>query len=170
MKKLVVMLVLAAFIAGCSPSDEGKAKKLIQEYLKEGLNNPKSYESISFSALDSVFTDVYFDKMYLALDDSVNMYKMRAELKMDLVETARIYRFFDDARAHLAEAEILLDKMRYFSEKRIDYIRGFVSEFSGWKMKHEFRATNAMNALIKSTYVFNFNKDVTEIKNVEQLD
>ena len=37
-------------------------------------------------------------------------------------------------------------------------------------MTHEFRSTNAMNAIIKSAYVFYFDKDITKIEKANQLD
>jgi len=56
MKKTGIMFIIAAIFAGCSPSNEKRAQKLVKEYMIVNLKDPKSYESISFSKLDSLFS------------------------------------------------------------------------------------------------------------------
>lgn len=58
MKKAKLLLwTLALVMISCTPSNEEKAEKLMQQTVKEYLYHPKSYEPIS-TRVDSMFIDV----------------------------------------------------------------------------------------------------------------
>lgn len=100
MKRIIMVLVIV--LAGCSKSPEEKAQKLIKEYIINNANDPKSYEPIEFSNLDTFFKDEYDIKgldsvnklmkeerisfeEFITLSDSVSKikYKIPRDLKMN---------------------------------------------------------------------------------------
>ena len=168
---MVAIFVFVMLITNCSVSDEKKAQSLIKSYLKENLNNPKSYEPIRFSTLDSVFTLLEHDRDYHI---SKVMFDLYNEEHGEIMRELRIYSGVRGQRdvneMALQRASAVVDSMRVMSE-RITRIRNeFVPQFVGWQMEHEMRATNTMNALVKSTYVFYFDKEIAKIEDVEQID
>lgn len=58
MKKLIFILVTLVFICSCT-SKEGKAKKLVTDYVTKNLPKSWEYEPLEFSQLDSAFTEFY---------------------------------------------------------------------------------------------------------------
>jgi len=53
-KVLLLTLIIGCFLSCSKPTKEDMAKDLIKKYMIENLNDPKSYEPISFSKLDSI--------------------------------------------------------------------------------------------------------------------
>ena len=49
MKYLSLIAVLAVLLASCGDSKQEKAETLVKKYLETKLNDPKSYESVTFS-------------------------------------------------------------------------------------------------------------------------
>ena len=56
MKYLMFFLLMLLFLTSCQKSNEDIAKELIKQSLKENLDDWNSYESVSYGALDSVFS------------------------------------------------------------------------------------------------------------------
>jgi len=48
---LLTTFSLCLLMLSCSPSKEKKSQEMIQDYLSKTLNDPKSYESVSFSPI-----------------------------------------------------------------------------------------------------------------------
>ncbi|MCD8030051.1 MAG: hypothetical protein LUF85_04280 [Bacteroides sp.] len=87
MKKLLVILFISLILAGCS--DEKKAQRLIKQYLKENLNDPSSYQPVSFGELE-----VYSTKY----GQLINMkHKYRAKNAMGAIILEENTFEFDDA-------------------------------------------------------------------------
>lgn len=56
MKNILILLLIISFTSCLGESKEGKAKGLIKNYLKETLNDYDNYSAVSYSAVDSLFT------------------------------------------------------------------------------------------------------------------
>lgn len=184
MKKFLVYLTAILFLASCAPSNDKRAKDLIEAYLKENLNDFASYESMSFSSLDSLFSVFRFHEQH----------QMERYLKEIREERKKI--FENDKRAKNANNRAQRDKhlpdnykrnMLYYdnlmkiiktSEKEIernqneynrlknkkeDEFNSFQPSFIGWSLSHKFRATNAFGAKIINEMIFYFDRDVFEI-------
>ena len=167
MRRTIVIITVAATTLFSCTNPEKKAQKLIKQQLKETLNDPKSYEAVNFGKLDSAFTLIKENLDYIeanagyevysqsTLDKSnyeyFDSYKLKYVVDFDLWNAE-----IDTAKKYLA----ILEKME--SE--------FIPEFKGWSMTHKLRAKNAMGAVILNEYIFYFDKDITKIINVENLD
>lgn len=54
MKYLIFILGIVLVFSSCTDTPQEKAEKTIKEWMKKNLKDPSSYESISFSELDSI--------------------------------------------------------------------------------------------------------------------
>jgi hypothetical protein len=145
MKKLL-FIIAAALLFSCS-SPEKKAQNLIKKYLKENINDAKSYESVLFSKLDSVFS------YYWELPEYKNN-KHHFDIYINLAEHA--------VSLDLKIANEYLDSAKSYQEKNRIIQENFQSEFIGWKMSHKFRSKNENGALFLENENFYFD---VEFKN-----
>lgn len=159
MKK--ILFVFATFtLISCSYTAQQKAEKSITEYLKNELDDPSSYESVSFSDVSAKFLD----------------------FKYASIENNRIEKEKNDAESSLRhwEMEKLTPSLSKFSLKSIDdsilfyqnsklhtdsIYKEALKEYElsdrlqdGWCISHTFRANNKLGAKKKS-YIFYLNKD-----------
>ena len=88
MKKLIIILCFVSLFISCTKTPEQKFQNLIKEYLTTVLNDPKSYESVSFGTLDN-----NYGGLYPALYTMKHTY--RARNKFGGVET-KTYKFYVD--------------------------------------------------------------------------
>lgn len=71
MMPYIVLLLIAICRYSCTKSPEEKAQILFEESIKPRMGNPKQYEFIQMSQLDSAFSSLEIDRTYLALKDSL---------------------------------------------------------------------------------------------------
>jgi hypothetical protein len=167
MRKIaLITVVLATVLFGCT-SPEKKAQKLIEEKLQEILNDPKSYEPVSFGSLDSAFTSVYENLDYIRINAKYTVYSGNVEDKSN-------YEYFDEDKIkyvvdfELWQSEIDTAKKYIAVLEKME--KEFIPEFKGWSMTHKLRAKNAMNATILGEYIFWFDKDITKIIDYKKKD
>ena len=123
MKRIVIVILVAIAFVSCA-NQEKKAQKLIKEYLKETLNDTKSYEVVSFGELQNLKESAIESLEYL-IDEDKELYE---EMKNEIIE----------------------------------------SEMPYWIMSHKFRAKNEMNSTMLNHIFFYFDKEITEIIEVEK--
>lgn len=135
MKILVLAITIICFLTSCSSSglnNEGKAKKLITEYLKRNLNDPESYESVGFGKIDSLksvvfYTDEYVHYEKYANDKSKNL-QMRLAYSKLLVQLAsqpnqpKGFSVMHTYRAKNGFGAKMLEKKQFIFNDRIDSI------------------------------------------------
>lgn len=52
MKKIILGLSLFVFFASCTKSSENQAQENVKKYITTKMDDPKSYESVSFGKLE----------------------------------------------------------------------------------------------------------------------
>lgn len=151
MKKYIMPIMAAMLMASCAsePTSEEKAQKLIKDYIMTNANNPKSYESISFGALDSTFSSYYASERYKALDKKRELNSAAFDKFMEL--------------RNLDSAEIYMNDNQRIAELMTSEAASYKGEHFGWKMTHRYRAANGFGAITLGTTTFFFNKELTEI-------
>ena len=167
---MFIALMAMIFVCSCSKSPEQKAQSLIKSKLKETLHDPKSYESVKFSTLDSVYTTLEDNLEYLILKKKFDWaYKKAQEFLSEtkIYSGSRFYR--DEFRDALKGAEMMSDSMTVYVPILEKMEKEFVPEFNGWKMEHSFRSNNAMGAKTLGSYVFYFNNELKEIIEYKEL-
>jgi len=160
----VLVALMAVCLFSCSPSKEDRAKKLIKEYMMENLKDPSSYQPVSFSKMDSVYSSYLeteeYEKLYgkNGLQSIFKMKSMEFEAQSSVAETKK-------------ETVRLLDSALYYS-KKYDELESVYSEkvnsyqgkeFIGWSLNLKYRAKNSFGGLDFGEKYFRFDKDVTKI-------
>lgn len=61
----VLTLALFNLLVSCTSSSSNKLKNITTKYIKDKVKNPSSYKSISFSEVDTTFSEIYTDSTML---------------------------------------------------------------------------------------------------------
>lgn len=92
MKKTVLFLIVATiFMMSCSTTPASKAESSVKSFLKENLKNPNSYESISFSALDTLKKADTSDSKQISLYKITHIYSIANSDKEKVKMTISFY-------------------------------------------------------------------------------
>jgi len=162
--RITLFSFLVILIACNSPSREEKAKRLIKDHLFKTLHDYKSYESVEFGKMDSLFT--YIE------DDSLYKYYIKEG-----------YRFLDEVKDANSNLKIYagLSTLRYrfdyykaiaaeYNDSVSQYIRlaekvksNFTPLFIGWKMSHTYRAKSLNGNKGIHHYAYKFDKEISKI-------
>ena len=149
--------------ASCSKSSENQAQENIQEFITKKMDDPKSYESVNFGKLDSLFSPFEDSKegITLKLEDE-NLSKRLDELsnQIDVAKSIpELQKIQEEDNIITARRSKLVD---IILEKSLKY----KGEFVGFKIKHSFRGKNKMGALIldSCTVVLDKNLKVKLVK------
>ncbi len=172
MRKLVLALLSISLIASCSPTKEKKAQKLITQQLKETLNDWSTYESVKFGTLDSSFTTLGDDSMYLSTCLKYEFLKGKCiEVVKEMEEysgmTSEYYR--DKCNLAHTTAQMYLDSSMVYLTTMDSMINHFIPSFNGWSMTHSFRANNGMGNKVIGHFKYYFDPEVTIIKKSEDI-
>ena len=137
MKKtfIIILVALSCKSAGTYNPNE-RAKDSITAFLKKTMNDPKSYESVSFGKLDTIYWDF---------------------------SESEEYKIHYDKRRKMHKGEISTDSI-IRDYKRIS--DSFVPTIKNYEMEHSARGTNAMGALIfrSTVFILDSNLSVVDIK------
>lgn len=150
-----------------------KAKQLIRNNFKETMNDYDSYSPVSYGKVDSLFTSA-------AEDESIIEWYIRAMKSKEEAGLGNIEGLPDvsesikkmEAEEHLYKEGAILNWKIYQSNRDIFYlsIESFKPIFIGWKLLHKYRAKNLYNATILIEQEFRFNKDMTAITAIKNID
>ena len=168
MKSNVCFLILILFLVSCS-SPEGKARNAIKEKLKMTLNNFKSYESVKFGTLDSLFSDVTTSSEYEALktkreswiklaeeEKKADEEKIQTALKNGNPHHIPIIKEFSLMPRCLDSAEAYLNKLKSVE-------KSYKPRFIGWSMTHLYRAKNLAGNYKLNNESFYFDKELSKV-------
>ncbi|MBF0651265.1 hypothetical protein IR083_20820 [Dysgonomonas sp. GY75] len=171
MKCLISILCLILFFS-CVSTPEDRAKKLIQNRLHETLNDEKSYESVSYGKLDSVYTSIYEDESYKkSHEDYFTAYAQYIEDSIMYDVSCVNYYGYRSSDCNNLQAKMLesLESMKFYTAINDSVKASFKPELVGYSIRHSYRANNAMGSKTIGHYEFYFDKDITEITDVKDI-
>lgn len=164
MKNILIILILLVLVCGCAsvPTNEEKAKSLIEESLKKTMNDWSSYEFVEINKLDSTFTT------FLGSEEGTKLYRLKNNAATK-VSTFSIDLEYPDAYTK-KEYKVLQDSLTYWQEMKVKYENeykeaenNFKREFDGYYTTFKCRGNNSVGAKVLNTFVYKFNKDLTAI-------
>ncbi|MCR8560111.1 hypothetical protein KXD93_20840 [Mucilaginibacter sp. BJC16-A38] len=162
MRKIV--LVLFVLLSSCSFSDQDRAESLVKDYLKKTLNDPDSYESVSFGKLEPNY-DTFIssspegkrlEKTENQLDSIATIYRTKADsistyslgnttLLNEYTALSKSFRRKGDSVGQIIEVK----------EKN------YQGPLIGYTITHTFRAKNGFGALELNTKDFMLDSKLT---------
>lgn len=163
-----IFLLSAILFFSCSTSPQEKAEAAIKEYLSKNLNDAKSYESVEFGKLDSVFTSCedlqdYKDTMALHKEAEVFIPQSKEKIKSLIDENKALSSTFE-FKESISKMKAIIREMEIRDSMAVAYLENikhnFKPEFVGFDLVHKYRAKNAMGALILKTDTFKFDKNL----------
>lgn len=180
MKKLIAVAVLSALIGfSCSrPTKEDTAQLLIKEMLLGTMYHPDSYESVSFGTLDSLYSHVEEDSVYIAskialtnltvLIEREKKAKARNEKTIDSWDRfygiARYIPHLEDERREINKRLNTYNSQIDSLQQRVDSIAvNFNPAFIGYTMEHRFKYLSRGGFVMENTSVFYIDPDVNTI-------
>lgn len=173
MKTIIYAMAFLCLLSCRQYSPQDKAEKLVKHLLDSIMYDPGSYQPVKFSKLDTVFTkytdtrearlvDLTLDS--LSILDSLTMIKLKeSDIDIHRYTDAEFNRLYNDQRKYSKEKMDILDK-EVIKEKH------FKPKFNGWAFIHNYRGKNKFGALMPASTKFEFDKDVTKIVSVRNID
>jgi hypothetical protein len=166
-KTSILVFISALFsILLSSCSDQQKAESTVKEYLKSHLDDPGSYESISFSTLEPVYNDFETEsKEYPALKIVVDSMDSKRNYYRHLIDSINADPFNNkqDTIKYVGQFkrwERKTDSLLQIIDKKSKAYKG---SLLGYKLNHKFRAKNAFGALQLEFKEFNLDKKLNEV-------
>ena len=118
MKKLILLLLVLTFVS-CTKNAENQAKENIEKYIMAKLDDPKSYESVSFGKLEKTKTTVKDDAKYklLLLElDEIDKKEMRYIIKMG----GLLCKNNTNKLKNTTNLEIMYTQIKYVTKTKVD--------------------------------------------------
>lgn len=166
MKKLLFTLIVSSLLVSCESTPEDKAKELIKNHLHETLHDEKSYESVSYGGLDSVYTTVIDNDTYVLSSEKYLTYKDKFDSEMkdfDLYSDMYSQSYKNKAIRAYNNAREYLDSLTLYGTISDSIQKQFIPEFKGWSMNHSYRANNASGNKVIGHFRFYFDKEISKI-------
>lgn len=160
MKKLLFILCIIGLFS-CKETQEEKAQSLVENYLKENLKDPSSYESVSFGVIDSTFTNVEDEPEFKRLDIAKGLLDKvdEAQLKVKMSYTYSL----NERMKFQDEADMYLDSAKIIKAEVDSFVENYKPSFNGYLIKHKYRAKNGFGALDLTEQIFLIDKDQSKI-------
>ncbi len=188
MKKSVLFLLLICSVGVFSQqkvTQLDKAKRLIKKELSETLNDFKSYEPVSFSKVERLYTDPYENENIIEVVKQLDSYRHN-ELKSfeeslsislkDTVVTDTIINVYSRQAAKYANnpdyfelwhkvhmCQLTAESYKLSQLLLYKLLTIIKPEYIGQKVIHKYRAKNAYGAYLLKTTEFRFDKSVTKV-------
>ncbi len=161
MKRILLLILL---LSACShfQTKQQIAQGLIKKYLDSTLNDPHSYESVSFTKLDTGKTSYTETPEYDVLDSSItsihdSLITERVDVNYpSLYNTTRIVRKI----RKLMQDSLLLDSKLNNLQNQFKPIQNC------WFISHTYRAKNGFGALGLHTTIFKIDTNLSKVSNV----
>lgn len=174
MKKLF-LVILVLTLTNCR-TPEKNAKVLIKESLKETLHDWGSYEPVKFGTLDSVFTSVTDDPVYLKARSTVEVFSQELERSIEEYDALKAqleiyynYTTHNMAIGRLENAKRLNDTIVKYQPIMDSIEANYIPQFKGWSIDHSFRCNNALGNKTIHHYRFYFDPEITILTNNEDI-
>ena len=165
--KNLYFVIFVLMLLSCTQSPEKKAQKAVTTYLQQNLDDWKSYESISYSSIDSLMTNFEDDHKILLSDSSSTIRILNASIELrdfyisiyDIEGANKVKKECDSVYIKINIIDSLLLKCR----------KSWESSFAGYSIKHKFRAKNKIgNSQLHEVY-FQVNSDFTSVEPIFDL-
>jgi hypothetical protein len=156
MKKIILGLSAIALLVSCSKSPEEQAKENIEKFITSKMDDPKSYESVSFGKLEKTKSSVNDDDKYFEL--------VKEELHIDSLATIS----YNDAMNFTSDKAIASATKNYeeinkLLQSQIQEVKEYKKKYNPvdiYKIKHSYRGKNKMGALILDSCTVILDKDL----------
>jgi hypothetical protein len=170
MKVFLLPALLAVMFASCTHTQ--KAHTLIKHYLDSALNDPSSYESVSFSNIDTAFTNFTEDTDY------INSHRKADSIQVEFDTWKEKYPDFDGDSELSHRTAVFYEKMeKYFDDAKLkqlqiaeDVSKNYKPVFKCWKIEHTYRAKNGFGALGIHTTEFEIDSSFTKIIDADEIN
>ena len=148
--------MVAVLLTACSVTDDDRARKLIDAYMKKNANDPSSVEIIEVEKVQPDSANVFSSTaLYSFLtDEKKSLEKLAKEMRDDGCDDC-----YDEFMKQAKEKE------QEIEQHSIDF-----KPFFRKQTVIHYRAKNAIGALVKSTARVKFDKDMTEIITFEDIN
>lgn len=158
MNKIVFAFVTCLAAASCAITPQQKAEKAVKKYILSEIDNPRSYEPVSFGTLNTVYTD-YND----ITDEKYAEYR---EARRDYENYLRYVREGLNILAEYSKAEAMenkkkMDRMQPYADS---VEAAFVPEPKYMSIWHEFRSENRYGATVKESHFFRVSLDWSRVR------
>lgn len=185
MKKCItVFLIASALLCSCSQSPQKKAEKLVNNYLMENLHDPSSYESIEYSALDSIYNieqnkiDAlkYYEKQLIErYSDTTIISNVLRSISSNNKEAYKIYtsNLSKEKKQYIANiptkdtvlihqiADSIFSIFRLIDKETKSLQLNPI--FYGYSIEHTYRAKNKLGAKVLDTDIFYLDSTLTKV-------
>lgn len=160
MKQLICMLFATLLFFSCEKASEDKAKVVIKQYLKENLNDWDSYEPISFSSLDSIFSVMEIDPDIIAAESKLKLFDQPFSLSTSMLDTWKedTVKYAKAYKEELSNWNKLNDSVFYYKSIVDSLKSNYQPKFEGFIIRHKYRANNENG--VKQLYDVNFYLDI----------
>ncbi len=163
MRKFFTILFLPILLIACS--QESKMKSEVKRYLQAELNDPNSYEPISFS-----FSQVTMKNEELVWEEFIDKeHEENKQNALNMIEQVKNSNYSQKSKDRIINLEneyLKLIEIVYASQKS-QINKNAPKSSTLTDCKHVFRAKNAMGALMKNSYTFRFDENLN-IQNIKQ--
>lgn len=181
MKKLIVIAVLSALIGfSCNRlSKEDTAQLVIKEMLINTMVYPDSYEAVSFGTLDSLYSYIEEDSVYVAFKSALtNLTVQKEKVEKNLAQNKKSMDNLNQLRAFATINTPYLDqKHRELNarlnkcssqidslQQRIDSISvNFNPAFIGYTMEHRFKYLARGGYAMENTTLFYLDPNINVV-------
>lgn len=153
MKKIFLIALIAIVASSCSKTKDEIARDFIESKIKEGMNDPSSYEFASMTPLDSVLSEFKKEKEIIELEYEINVMKGMANFFKKKSEDSFYKRYYP--KKEIEQAKDSLDYYTRKSEEKDAEMTKLEAEYIprmlGYRTTFSFRGKNAFGAIIKNT-------------------
>ena len=185
MKKLLIISIIAVFVAACSQSPEQKAEVLIKDSLKKSLYKPDTYKPVE-TKVDSAFTPYDDPKVIeevakflkltndaMSLEEDMKDYKSRMAMWSGPYMSAFSKNEYNEAKEKYESNNKALEKQLEKIKESIQKLSSMVNgkkDFIGYKVTHNYRADNNAGSTLIGNTVFIIDKEFKEVLYSMELD
>lgn len=167
MKKLLLFAAaILALLSSCEKTQQQILQEMIEARLDTTMNNPKSYEFVSMTPIDSVMSEFKDEKEATLIELAITMNK--AENKALYAKADAKYTFsYQERIGFLEQIGKNNEKIDSLTAKYIDKRDSYIPHITGYYTIFKFRGQNEFGAIVLNEYKVTFNKELTEIVKME---
>jgi hypothetical protein len=171
MKILLISIFVAGFIGCHQPTNDEKARKLIDDNRKKVLAADAGYEPLTFSKCDSAFTHFYKQQEYINAMHFVDSIKRIQGVNLDLIGNIP----YTGAASNQVQSNYLeknkqldtvianiLEPLKAAGDK-------FIPVFTGWTMTHSYKSMSYKGITDVTATRYYFNKNLDSIISVADI-
>jgi hypothetical protein len=168
------MIIVLCLFYSCHQTKKEKAQKLVTDYLKTSLNDPSSYESISFDTLRTSYEDYeagnpdgrkLSDKSIMFLDSIAKYQKLsQDETEKPLhnqITNDKNYFYYTHRDSVFSKKEDSIDKIIKIQGEN------FKGRIVGYGINHMYRAKNGFGAVMIYNTDFWIDSTLTKVINAQ---